>query len=163
MERRVQIKCLAILAIIVMCMGIGYQLAFTFARSHMKGLDVSGMAIGNKEYMCGVDEITEFDKNYVRIKGWVAHLGHVVERYNVHFVLKDLSTNRFYELPSYLEQRDDVNELVSAKDGVNHQMSGLVATVRKSELKGKYHIYIEYQNDGENVLVDTVEEQEWNE
>lgn len=38
-----------------------------------------------------------------------------------------------------------------------------VATVRKSELKGKYHIYIEYQNDGENVLVDTVEEQEWNE
>ena len=102
-----------------------------------------------------IDDI-QYNSSYIVINGWCFKQGEnlVVVRNN--FLLRDTETQDFYRIQSAAEERGDIT--AHFNDGFNYDHCGLQGKVSKAKLdllNHKYEIYILYQSDGNNIVVNT--------
>ena len=158
MNRKTQVLCMICMTILMLFLGATYVEGYKTARSYMRSLNVEGMKFSDNDYMSGIDENTGWQEDYYKISGWAIHVGDSSTDVKMHIVLRDTDSKIFYELPSYLQSRNDVMDALNLKDGIDHSKCGVGGTARLSQIHGTYHIYILYQTSKEDTLVDTGKE-----
>lgn len=94
--------------------------------------------------------------SYYIIHGFAGYKDESVKVFNSQILLKtkDSSDNNYYLLSTEMINRDD---LVSYEESdVSYQHGGIIARVKRSKIpQGTYDIYIHYQNDDHNILINT--------
>jgi len=144
-------KKILILIIIII---IGYiAIVFSsFALPKIYEIDEDTIIDTNGDVKNGIN-ILRRGKVRLTISGWAYKTGQPVKTFNSHFVLKNRETNKMYILKTsmcIIEQLEDVDGLFDcSKCGLDSQTLTVVYE------NGIYDLYILYENDDENLLVDT--------
>ncbi len=127
----------------------------------IKEIDVTCYEKDNiKNYSYNIDEFYYEDSNIylkddiVRISGWIVKPNIEVKDISIKVVFKDMVTNRYYQLPTLMISRNEVNSFVD--DGYNHQYSGFLMNVKYDRLDRNtdYKVFILYTINGTTYLVD---------
>jgi hypothetical protein len=155
-EKKRLMLVLTVLVVLAFC-----SFAFLYIHTHstMKAVDASAWGANTGEHYCGVDEVGThhvdyiFYSDYVKLTGWALKNGQTIGTNNAKFVLQDVNTGIFYELPTACTERADVEEMMS--DDCDYTACGLESVIKADELTADYRIYIHYCNDGNDVLIDT--------
>ena len=92
---------------------------------------------------------------YLQLTGWAYQSGQSIKTADSWFLLRESGTERYLRLKTVCQTRSDVTEKYGA-DQYNYDLSGLKAVVSKKALGiGKtYDVFIAYNNNGANLLVD---------
>ena len=92
-------------------------------------------------------------KNRLTLSGWAYKTGQDVKIFNSHFIIKNKQTDKMYILKTtmnIIDQLNNVDEIYDcSKCGLDSQI--LIFGLKK----GAYELYILYENDNENLLVNT--------
>lgn len=92
----------------------------------------------------------------IEISGWAFYPGESNKIYDIHLVLKDLETGRFYQLPTKMVIRKDINKKDPSRN--DHSASGFLSRAKVKQLNeplSRYRLYIQYYSDHKKILVNT--------
>ena len=118
-------------------------------------MDVSGIPAPDSEYLCGVDDIKRIEGGFAEISAWALRRGESIEINDAHILLQDTENGAFYQLATAVTEREDVAAQFDASRDLTR--CGLYAAVRFNLLPQDFKIFIHYQNDGHDVLIDTTQ------
>lgn len=91
-------------------------------------------------------------KHRLEVSGWAYKQGQAVKTFNSSFVLKNEENEKMYQLKTGMQEIQELQFV----DNLNCLNCGLKAqSFCVGMPSGVYHLYILYQNDGEDLLVDT--------
>ncbi len=95
-------------------------------------------------------DLLEQDGKKVEIAGWAYMEEEPITRVNSSYVLKNKETGKMYKMRTKMEDNININEEEHKKAGLHAQslLFGLP--------KGDYEIYVHYQNDGHDILSNTL-------
>lgn len=141
-----------ILIVGIVCI-IGYLaitfLDFALPRRYHLGSEIIVDELGSVKN--GVDHLSR-GTFALQISGWAYKQGQAIESCDSRFILKNRETGKMYQLKTGVKQVPELQFV----DGFNCLKCGLVSRSMIIGLKkGKYDLYILYQNDKENLLVNT--------
>lgn len=132
---------------------IGYVFINFYTIQKFKPIDISNMKIvSNGEVVTGLDPVRdyEFGKQF---SGYAYQAGEDTQYADIHIVLYSENTKEYDEISTLVSERSDISS--TATDGKDHTFCGFSASVLNAKLVGIYKIYILYQNNGDNYLIDT--------
>lgn len=132
---------------------VGYAVTNFYFIQKFKPLDISKMKIvSDGEIVTGLDPVRdyEFGKQFF---GYAYKPGEDTKNVNIHLVLYSENTKEYDQVSTLVIKRSDISS--AAGDGKDHTYCGFSAQVLNKKLLGIYKIYILYQNNGENYLIDT--------
>ncbi|MCR5467809.1 MAG: hypothetical protein K6F37_02505 [Lachnospiraceae bacterium] len=118
-----------------------------------KKVDISEIPLASDEYVSSIEKISIESDGTLRITGYAFKENESIESVNVSVVVEDLSSGSTYSLTTGIVERTDITKIID--DGSDYNYSGFQAVTKKQSLSGKYHVYIIYKNNGDNVLIDT--------
>lgn len=98
--------------------------------------------------------------HYYTVDGWAFIPDEDIFSYNCHILLQDSETEEFLQLPSMQVQTENLSERFPELSGSAQAMEngGFHSVFRRSKLDGalgQYTIFIQYQNNGHDILIDT--------
>ena len=110
------------------------------------------IALDDENIKTGVSKV-ERGRMKLELEGWAYKNGQSIETYQSYFVLKNQENGKMYLLNTKMEQ---VPELELVDNNYNCLNSGMHCESLVFGIKdGIYEIYVLYQNDNENSLVNT--------
>ena len=103
------------------------------------------------EYVVNIENLNN-SKIKLSISGYAFKGPDAIERYNSYYILKNEQTGKMYKLKTKMEQRGNFKGTGVEFSGMHSQAITLFMK------KGKYNLYIWYDNNDENVLLKTDKE-----
>jgi hypothetical protein len=92
-------------------------------------------------------------RKYIEITGWAYKKGQNIGYFNNRFVIRNEETGKYKVLNTEMQNKD---EFFSIDEKYDCRRAGMYAKGSSFGVKkGLYQIFIEYKNDGENILFDT--------
>lgn len=123
-----------------------------------KNFDISGLTTvsSEEEVLINIDKakykyINDYDGNELKIKGWCIIKGKETAPVAMHVLLKNKKSNKYIELPTSLDIRNDITEHFN--DGVNYDNSGFSVDLYKKLQPANYEIVILYELGEEKFLI----------
>ena len=100
------------------------------------------------EYVVNIENLNS-SRTKLSISGYAFKGSDAIERYNSYYILKNEQTGKMYKLKTKMEQRGNFK-------GTGVEFSGMHSqSITIFMKKGKYDLYIWYDNNDENVLLKT--------
>ena len=100
------------------------------------------------EYVVNIENLNS-SRTKLSISGYAFKGSDAIERYNSYYILKNEQTGKMYKLKTKMEQRGNFK-------GTGVEFSGMHSqAITIFMKKGKYDLYIWYDNNDENVLLKT--------
>ena len=100
------------------------------------------------EFSIHIDKL-ESEGKCIEISGWAFKQGDELATFNSYFVLKNKETGKMYRMKTNCEENINLRQ--------EHNMAGIHARCFKFGIpSGMYDIYVLYQNDGNECLVDSL-------
>lgn len=143
---------------------------FKYGVSHVKTYDTAPSKIitgepfndskithNGNEYVYNLDNVTIDNTKMIDITGWIIKQNSVIKRVSIKTVLKDMTTNQYYELPTVVHPRTDINTVFN--DKINYTYSGfstylpVPAALRKKKITCS--VYILFSLNGKPRLIKT--------
>lgn len=132
---------------------IGYAFINFYTIQKFKPIDISNMKIvSSDEIEIGLEPVRDYEYGK-QFTGWAYKSGEDTTSANIHIVLYSENTKEYDQVSTLVTKRSDIS--ATAQDGKDHTFCGFSAQVLNAKLLGIYKIYILYQNNGDNYLVDT--------
>lgn len=98
-----------------------------------------------------IDEVTLGE--YIRVEGYAYVAGESIHTVDQRVLLYDAQENRYYEIPTQLKAREELNQ--TDEDKKNYSGGGFLAKVKTAALKkdcSEYEICVAYRSDGHRML-----------
>ncbi|GHS95539.1 hypothetical protein AGMMS50276_11580 [Synergistales bacterium] len=145
------------------CCGVLMVIIFCFVllinESKIYQIDIAEIP-HNSDIQWWIDSVVT-TPHTTKIEGWIFLHKEIIREFTCRFVLYDTRTQKAYIIPSQLRARPDVEEAYNPnkeKRDYNYTNSGLVGNVLNFKLEepySSYKIYILYENNDNNFIVDT--------
>ncbi len=108
---------------------------------------------------CSIDSITS-PAGFLKIEGWACIPGEDIGWTDNQYILKRISDGKYFRISSAPVDRQDLKELFNAEyqDEVQYDRAGLRGKVKVARLDLKnqeYELYIEYGNNGRDIMKNT--------
>ncbi|NFO13794.1 hypothetical protein FDB34_06160 [Clostridium botulinum] len=112
------------------------------------------MVENSSEISYFIDNIIVGEKSS-SIQGWAIKPGEDIEVVECYVVLNKVGSNKYLKLNTNIEKRLDLNSAFN--DGYSYENGGFFAKIlnKKLEKNCDYDIYLLYQNNNENYLINT--------
>ena len=104
--------------------------------------------VDSDEYVVNIESLNS-SRIKISISGYAFKGPDAIERYNSYYILKNEQTGKMYKLKTKMEQRGNFKGTGVEFSGMHSQAITLFME------KGKYNLYIWYDNNDENVLLKT--------
>jgi len=126
---------------------IVYFLAYFFELNYTKKENVEGLNLGNKEYVVKIGYFS-IENNIIKIHGYVNDNLPEMKKFDSYYVLKNNDNNKYYKLNTIKKVINESDENLSNR--------GMYCQSHINFLpKGTYDLLVKYNNNGENVLLQT--------
>ena len=120
-----------------------------------KEIQIDGISYMDNEIIWDIESINA-DRNFTSIIGWAIYPDEPQINIKVDIVLENKSTNKFYQIPSQMVSREDLNDLIN--DDIDYSNSGFFARVNNQLInlnKEYYNIYIRYRMNEKIYYIDS--------
>ena len=150
-EKNFKIICfIGIIVILLFCLALYLEMGSLGKYKVQNDMSIDR----NKEVVFTIDKVNT-SRKYIEISGWAYKRGQNIGYFNNRFIIQNQETKEYKALHTEMTY---IGELYSVDGQYDCRRAGMYAkSIAISLKKGIYKIFIEYRNDGENVLVDTGE------
>lgn len=112
--------------------------------SHVKKISTDSEAMFAEQGFNYSIDYLEDSGDEIIVQGWAFIEGKSTQYFDCSVVLKNLSSNDYYQIPTSYQERKDVTEVYGSQD-LNYDHSGFFARVLKDKLPtGEYEVYLGY-------------------
>lgn len=119
--------------------------------NYMKSLENS--TIKNNMYFHVDEFLSEVDK--IIIRGYSFIINEDINKFNNHIILKEKNTQKYLQVPTVMETRDDVEDILG--NGNKIRYSGFISTIdtRQLQVHKIYEVFYLYESDNNKILIKT--------
>ena len=146
-DKNLCIKYLLTISVFILVLIILSAIEMLIPKRFNKDIKISD----SDEYVVNIENLNN-SKIKLSISGYAFKGPDAIERYNSYYILKNEQTGKMYKLKTKMEQRGNFKGTGVEFSGMHSQAITLFMK------KGKYNLYIWYDNNDENVLLKTDKE-----
>lgn len=133
-----------------------YVLSIYSSHSTMRKISSAGLvSSADPSYLFAVEDALPYQERYVKLSGWAFLPGEDLLVVNNRFILREEATGQYYRLPTDAVTRTDVDAMFDEDELYDYDLCGIESILPRSALTGRYHVYILYQSNGRDALLDT--------
>ena len=147
---KLYIKILVVLAILIVIYLAFTMSSFLIFKSYKLGANTSVNGENLNMHIDVLETIPKKNPKKIEIAGWGYKEGEPITSVNSSYVLKNQETGKMYLMRTQMESNINITEKEHKKAGI-HARCLLLGIP-----KGRYDIYVLYQNDDEDILANTL-------